>query len=83
MDAAIDVKEHNGPGQDPHLVGGNEGFALVTTRYSDLAPSYLARSRRLAHTDPPYTADAGKIGSGQCTVGNGPDPFLGGGFKMT
>ncbi len=83
MDAAIDVKEHNGSGTDPHLIGKHEGFALVTTRYDDLAPSYLARSRRLAHSDPPYTADEEIIGSGLCTVGNGPDPYLGGGFKMS
>ena len=82
LPASLDVKEHNGPGEDPHLLGKHVGFAVVTTRYADLAPTYLARSRRLAHADPPYTADAARIGNGQSTVGNGPDPYLGGGMKV-
>ena len=83
MDASIDVKERNGAGSDPHLFGKHEGFALLTTRHEDLAPPPHFRTRRSLRSDPVYTRDENKIGNGQCTTGVGPDPYLGGGMKVS
>lgn len=81
LSSFLDAKERTGVGPDPHLIGKHEGFAILTTRREDVAPA--ARSRRSLRSDPVYTLDADKIGNGQCTTGVGPDPYLGGGFKMS
>jgi hypothetical protein len=84
MDASIDAKERTGAGSDPHLLGKHEGFALLTTRIDDLVVGPRpTQPRRSLRSDPVYTMDETKIGSGRCTTGVGPDPYLGGGFKMS
>ena len=79
--AFLDAKERVGEGSDPHLLGKHEGFAVFTTRYEDLVPPPHFRTRRSLRSDPVYTLDGAKIGSGIATIGVGPDPYLGGGFK--
>ena len=82
--AFLDAKERVGEGSDPHLRGKHEGFAVLTTRIEDMVPPPRpSQSRRSLRSDPVYTLDGAKIGSGRCTTGVGPDPYLGGGFKMS
>lgn len=83
LPAYLDVKERNGTGSDPHVFGKHEGFALLTTRPEDLVPVQLPRPRSALRSDPVYTLDEKRIGSGQCTVGVGPDPYLRGGYKVS